>query len=60
MAGTQGVGTPEAAAVRTVHVPNGKMFVMGMESMMLAAGLTSPVTLGATTASTEGADPETH
>src|SRR5262245_51493940 len=60
VAGTQGVATPEAAAVSTLQVPNGMMLVMGTESMMLAAGLTSPVTFGATTASTEGADPETH
>ena len=60
VAGTQGVGTPDAAEVSTVQVPNGKMFVAGIESMMLAAGFTSPVTFGAGTASAEGAEPCVH
>lgn len=29
VAGTQGVGTPKAAAVRILQVPNGMIFVMG-------------------------------
>jgi len=29
VAGTQGVGTPAAAAVSMLQVPNGMMFVMG-------------------------------
>jgi hypothetical protein len=60
VAGTQGVGTPAAAAVSTLQVPNGMMLVIGMWSMILAAGFTSPVTGGATTANTEGAVPDVH
>jgi len=60
VAGTHGVATPEAAVVSTVHVPNGKIFVAGIESMMLAAGFTSPVTIAAATASAEGAEPCVH
>lgn len=60
VAGTQGVGTPEAAAVSTLQVPNGMMLVNGMWSMMLAAGLDSAVTVGTTTISAEGAVPELH
>ena len=47
--GTQGIGvsTPNAAAVAEatvglaidVHIPKGGMFVVGMKSMMLAAGV---------------------
>jgi len=60
VAGTHGVGTPDAAAVSTLHVPKGMMFVMGIESMMFAAGFTSPVTVGVGTAKTDGAEPEVH
>ena len=60
VAGTHGVDTPAAAAVSTVQVPNGRMFVAGIESMMFAAGLTSPVTIAAGTANTDGADPDVH
>ena len=60
VAGTQGVGTPDAAAVSTLHVPNGRILAMGIESMILAVGFTSPVTTGTRTARTEGADPDVH
>ena len=60
VAGTQGVGTPAAADVRILQVPNGIIFVMGTLSMMLAVGFVSPVTVGTTTAKTEGAEPIGH
>src|SRR5690349_7967803 len=60
VAGTHGVGTPAAAAVSTLQVPNGGMFEMGMQSAMLAVGLTSPVTVGTATTSTDGAVPDVH
>jgi hypothetical protein len=58
VAGTQGVGTPAAAAVRTLQFPNGFMFIMGTKSMMLAAGCISAVTGGPTTVSADGAAPD--
>jgi hypothetical protein len=58
VAGTQGVGTPAAAAVKTLQVPNGGMLATGALSRMLAIGLTSPVTSGGATTNVEGAVPE--
>jgi hypothetical protein len=60
VAGTHGVGTPAAAAVSTLHVPNGMMLAMGTWSIMFAVGFISPVTTGTRTASTEGAVPDVH
>jgi hypothetical protein len=60
MAGTQGVGTPAAAAVSTLHVPNGGMLEIGTKSMMFAAGLDSAVTVGGATIRVEGAVPDVH
>ncbi len=37
VAGTQGVGVPDAAAVSVLHVPNGRMFKLGPLSMTVAA-----------------------
>ena len=59
MAGTHGVGTPEAAAVSTLQVPNGGMFVMGMLSRMFAVGM-SDVTVGGATINEDGAVPDEH
>ena len=60
MAGTHGVGTPDAAAVSTLQVPNGGMFVIGTKSMMLATGFDSALTSGGATISVEGAVPDVH
>lgn len=57
VAGTQGVGTPNAAAVRILHVPKGMMLTKGAKSKMLAAGLLSASTVGGITTSVEGAVP---
>src|SRR5881397_1746782 len=58
VAGTQGVGTPEAAEVRILQVPKGMMLAMGILSMMLAAGTLQPGTLlVGRTVSDEGAVP---
>ena len=71
VAGMQGMGVsaPIAAAVAAataglasdLHMPKGMMFVMGMWSMMFAAGGPSAMTLffGSTT-SVEGAAPKVH
>jgi hypothetical protein len=58
MAGKHGVGTPIAAAVSTLQVPNGGIFAIGKQSRMFAAGLTSPVTVGIVTTSADGAVPD--
>src|SRR5690606_19276603 len=69
--GTHGMGvrTPSAAAVaaatdglaRERHMPNGKMFVIGTESRMLATGRFSTVArIGAWTTRTDGATPWSH
>ena len=60
VAGTHGVGTPAAAAVSTLQVPNGGMLLIGMQSMMLAVGLTSAETSGGATTNTDGAVPDVH
>jgi hypothetical protein len=60
VAGTQGVGTPDAAAVRTLQSPKGLMFTSGTQSMMFAAGFISAVTSGGATVSGDGAAPEVH
>ena len=60
VAGTQGVGTPAAAAVRILQLPKGMIFTMGTKSWMLATGFISPVTFGATTVRADGAAPATH
>jgi hypothetical protein len=58
MAGTHGVGTPAAAAVRTLHVPNGGILLIGTKSMMFAAGFISAVTVGTVTINVDGAVPD--
>src|SRR3954451_18034243 len=69
--GMQGIGvsTPIAAAVADAtagfagqqHIPNGMMFVIGMWSMMLAAGaVTSTRLMGSITFSALGAIPKLH
>lgn len=68
--GMQGIGvkTPNAAAVaaatvglaRLEHMPNGMMFIKGLLSMMLAAGITAIVRLIGGTFKTEGATPKLH
>jgi|ERR1017187_789828 hypothetical protein len=68
--GTQGMGvsTPKAAAVAEataglamdMHMPNVGMFVIGMESAMLAAGVVALVLLIGSTARAEGATPKEH
>ena len=60
VAGTQGVGTPAAAAVSTLQFPKGLMFTSGTQSMMFAAGFISAVTSGGATVSGDGAAPEAH
>jgi hypothetical protein len=60
IAGTQGVGTPNAAAVSTLHVPNGGIFEIGTKSMILAAGFDSAVTVGGATINVDGAVPDVH
>ncbi len=57
VAGTQGVGTPDAAAVNTLQVPKGMMFVIGIWSMIFAVGA-SDVTFGAVTTSADGVIPD--
>lgn len=37
VAGTQGVGTPSAAAVSVAHTPKGVILAIGAKSMMVAA-----------------------
>jgi hypothetical protein len=69
--GMQGIGvrTPSAAAVADatvgfaieLHMPNGTMFTMGLESMMFATGRFEPRTrFTGRTLSTEGARPNVH
>ena len=71
VAGMQGMGvnTPSAAAVAAtttglageLHIPNGRMFIMGLWSMILAAGGPSANTLLAgRTTSVDGASPKVH
>lgn len=66
--GTQGIGvsTPKAAAVAEatvglaidMHMPKGGMFIMGMLSMMVAAGAPAMVLLVGNTENAEGAIPK--
>jgi len=68
--GMQGIGvrTPSAAAVaaatmgfaRDMHMPNGGMFTIGAQSMMVAAGVPAMVLLIGRTFSVEGAIPKGH
>ena len=66
VAGTHGTGEPSAAItagfVGAVHIPNGMMFTIGAKSIIVAAGLFSPVTGGpfGTTMSALGATPNEH
>ena len=63
-----GVSTPSAAAVAAatvglamdMHIPNGGMFTMGAQSMMVAAGAPAIVLLVGKTLSVEGAMPNEH
>jgi len=63
-----GVSTPRAAAVAEatvglamdIHMPKVGMFVMGMKSMMLAAGAPQFVRLVGRTIRDEGAMPKVH
>src|SRR4051812_40374475 len=68
--GMQGMGvkTPSAAAVAAatvglaidVHMPNGGMLVMGIQSMIVAAGAPAFVLLTGNTFSADGARPKEH
>jgi len=68
--GTQGMGvrTPSAAAVadatvgfaRDVHMPKVGMFVIGIQSMIVAAGAPAMVLFMGKTLSAEGARPNEH
>jgi hypothetical protein len=68
--GTHGMGvkTPSAAAVADatvglaidMHIPKGGMFVMGIKSMMLAAGAVALTLFTGNTFSAEGAIPKVH
>jgi hypothetical protein len=68
--GTQGIGVsvPIAAAVAAatvgfawdLHIPKGRMLVIGAQSMMLAAGMVEAATIGTTTIKVEGASPCVH
>lgn len=70
MAGMQGMGvnTPRAAAVaeatvglaRDMHVPKVGMFTMGLNSMIVAAGVPALVLLTGKTLSVAGAAPKLH
>jgi hypothetical protein len=64
-----GVSTPSAAAVsdatigllNEVHMPNGGMFAIGMQSVIVATGrLTAIVFLAGGTTSVDGASPNVH
>ena len=64
-----GVGTPKAADVAAIkagfvgalHIPKGRMFTIGLKSMMFAAGLPSTITrLAGRTISDDGATPKLH
>jgi|SRR4051812_15391947 hypothetical protein len=68
--GIQGIGvsTPRAAAVAEatvgfasdMHIPKGGMFVIGAQSMIVAAGVVAMVLLAGSTDRTEGATPNEH
>jgi hypothetical protein len=70
VAGMQGMGvnTPKAAAVAEatvgfamdMHIPKVGIFVMGIMSMMLAAGVPHMVRLAGRTTSEDGAMPKEH
>src|SRR5882724_3461879 len=70
VAGMQGMGvnTPSAAAVAEattglamdMHMPKVGMFVIGMWSMMLAAGVVAMVLLVGSTTRADGATPNEH
>jgi hypothetical protein len=63
-----GVGTPRAAAVSAitcgfigdVHIPNGITFIMGLLSMMFAAGVVVRTLFAGKTTSELGATPKLH
>ena|SRR5437868_9906871 len=63
-----GVSTPRAAAVAAatvglamdIHMPNGGIFTIGAQSMMVAAGVPAIVLLIGSTLSVEGAMPNVH
>jgi hypothetical protein len=60
-AGTHGIGTPAALAVRKVHVPKGGMLVIGAQSATVATGKLSMVTIGFdVTVNGAGATPPSH
>jgi hypothetical protein len=68
--GMQGIGvkTPSAAAVADatvglaidMHIPKGGILVMGIWSMMLAAGVVALTLFTGNTLSAEGATPKVH
>jgi len=68
--GIQGMGvrTPSAAAVAAatvglaidMHMPNGGMFTIGAQSMIVAAGVPAMVLLTGRTLRAEGATPKEH
>ena len=63
-----GVSAPSAAAVAAAtiglasdwHIPNGGIFTMGMQSIMLPAGAVAMTRLFGNTLRTEGAKPKLH
>jgi hypothetical protein len=63
-----GVSTPRAAAVAAatiglaneLHIPNGGMFTIGIESIMFAAGAVASTRLFGSTFNTAGAKPKLH
>jgi len=63
-----GVGTPSAAAVSAItsglaielHIPNGIMFIIGLLSMILAAGVPLRTLLAGNTVNDDGATPKLH
>src|SRR5471030_780853 len=70
VAGMHGIGvsTPSAAAVAAAtivlasdwHMPNGRMFTIGLLSMMLASGTAVSTALAGNTISVPGATPKLH
>src|SRR3954447_26060674 len=70
VAGTHGIGvrTPSAAAVAAatvgfaieLHIPNGRMFVIGILSMMVATGVASIQRFTGRTTRLDGATPKLH
>lgn len=70
MTGTHGIGvkTPKAAAVAAAtvgfasdeHMPNGRMFTIGLLSMMLASGIAVSVRFTGSTTNELGAAPKLH